>query len=83
MDHNGPSVLRVAILHFFKELEHANRSEGHSKVWPTGEMELGDEPLRFLPRHVSHLQGSNTRLHSETLRTTTASFDFIGSELQL
>lgn len=61
VDHNGPSVLGVAILHFFEELEHANRSEGHSEVWPAGEMELGDEPLWFLPRHVSHLRGSSTR----------------------
>lgn len=82
MDHNGPSVLGVAVLHFFEELEHADRSEGHSEVWPAGEVELGDEPLRLLARHVSHLHGSSTRLHSEP-QCTRLSFGFIGSELQL
>lgn len=56
MDHNGPGKLGVAILHFFEELEHANRGEGHPKIWPAGEVELGDEPLRLLPRHISHLR---------------------------
>lgn len=55
MNHNGSSILRVAILHFFQELEHANRSERDPKIGPAGEVELGDKPLRFLSRHVSHL----------------------------
>lgn len=61
MDHNGPGILGVAILHFFEELEHANRGEGHPKIWPAGEVELGDEPLRLLPRHISHLRHNQTR----------------------
>lgn len=56
MYHDGSSILGVAILHFFQELEHANRSERHPKVWPAGEVELGDKPLRFLSRNVSHLK---------------------------
>lgn len=56
MDHNGPSILWVAGLDFLEELEHANRSKGHPKVWPTGEVELGDEPLRLLPGHIPHLR---------------------------
>lgn len=55
MDHNGPGVLGVIILDFLEELEHANRGERHPEVWPAGEVELGDEPLRLLPRNVSHL----------------------------
>ena len=55
MDHDGPGILGVAGLDFLEELEHANGGEGHPKIWPTGEVELGDEPLRLLPRHISHL----------------------------
>lgn len=61
MHHDGSSILGVAILHFFKKLEHANGSERHSKVWPAGEVKLGDKPLRFLPRHVSHLKHNHVR----------------------
>lgn len=56
MDHDGPGILRVAILDFLEELQHANRGEGHPEVWPAGEVELGDKPLRLLPRHISHLR---------------------------
>lgn len=44
MDHDGPGILRVAILDFLEELQHANRGEGHPEVWPAGEVELGDQP---------------------------------------
>lgn len=61
MDHDGPGTKGVVILHFFEELEHANRGEGHPEIWPAGEVELGHEPLRLLPRHVSHLRHIQTR----------------------
>lgn len=61
MYHNGSSILGVAILHFFQELEHANRSERHPKIWPAGKVELGNKPLRFLSRHVSHLKHNQVR----------------------
>ena len=60
MDHDGPGILRVAILDLLEELQHANRGEGHPEVWPAGEVELGDEPLRLLPRHISHLRQKKT-----------------------
>lgn len=62
MDHNGPSILGVAGLDFLKELEHANRGEGHPKVWPAGKMKLGDKPLRLFARHISHLRNKQTKL---------------------
>lgn len=77
VDHNRPGVLGVAILHFFEELEHANRSEGHSEVWPACEMELSDEPLRFLSRHVSHLRGRSNRCQSEMHRQRGATVVFL------
>lgn len=61
MDHNGPGILGVTILDFLEELEHANWGEGHPEVWPASEVELGDEPLRLLPRHISHLRHKQTR----------------------
>lgn len=61
MHHDGSGVLGVAILHFFQELEHANRGERHPEIWPAGKVELGDKPLRFLPRHVSHLKHTRVR----------------------
>lgn len=61
MYHNGSSILGVAVLHFFQELEHADRSERHPKIRPAGEVELGDQPLRFLSRYVSHLKHNHAR----------------------
>lgn len=56
VDHNGPGILGVAGLDFLEELKHANRGEGHPKVWPAGKVKLGDKPLRLLARHISHLR---------------------------
>lgn len=61
MYHDGSSILGVAVLHFFQELEHANRGERHPKIWPAGEVELGDKPLRLLSRYVSHLKHNHVR----------------------
>ena len=67
MDHDGPGILRVAILDLLEELQHANRGEGHPEVWPAGEVELGDEPLRLLPRHISHLRQKNNLVSTRFL----------------
>lgn len=83
VDHNGPGILGVAILHFFEELEHADGGERHPEIWPAGEMELGDEPLRFLPRHVSHLRNSRTGLLTKPQQEEShPSFLLVASKLQ-
>lgn len=61
MHHDGAGILGVAVLHFFQELEHANRGERHPEIWPAGKVELGDKSLRFLPRQVSHLKHTHGR----------------------
>lgn len=57
--HYGSSILWVARFNLFKELKHANRGKGHSKIWPAGEMELSHQPLGLLPGHIPHLQTQN------------------------
>lgn len=74
MDHDGPGTKGVVILHFFEELEHANRGEGHPEIWPAGEVELGHKPLRLLPGHVSHLRHNQTRSKTRPQRTDSSRF---------
>jgi len=61
VDHDGPGVLGVVVLDLLEELEHADGRERHAEVRPAGEVELGDEPLRLLPRHVAHLRRRRRR----------------------
>lgn len=55
--HYGSCILGIAGLHLLQEFQHPNGGEGHPKVRPAGEVELGHQALRLLVCHISHLQG--------------------------
>lgn len=57
MHHDGSCILGIAGLHLLQEFQHPNGGEGHPKVRPAGEVELGHQALGLLVCDISHLGG--------------------------